>query len=910
MSTETITFINFIVHSLIIGAAAWLLVRFVISDALRRCILANLAVLMCLYNPFDTSIRDLFPVTQHVPVLTPIRETLEHDWRVKVEPQKAIVPSTPAPAVASSWDVNELVKWLHRLSWFVTALLLLRMLIQSLRIQRWSWRLRALSADEAAFLRDSVLEPERSGDRQPEAAHRVSAANQCAGPPALSNVSRPSESSRGLEHSKTLSRMRVSDMTCTPCAAGWFFPVIAVPVSAFHELTPPQWRWLLRHEMEHLRTHDTVSVLLQNIVLAFLWWNPFVHALIEEYARAREEACDAAAVGEEPDHTPYADFLLSWAARTSPSRFAMPIARSRPARRLKDRLVALMEARGVRQKLGALFVLGCLAFAVVAPFVAASFGIATATAQETVKADPEDKTMFTRVYVVEPDFLALGHKLEDPFATPKGRDPFAAVPPPEKLTARELLEKNGIPFPEGSSVIYQASTSRLIVRHTRAVLDQIEAAIDRLHQRLPQVYFQCRLIQADALIGKHESILKPDEAKELLAGVSQKTGIDLMSAPGVTTKMGRKGIVEVMREILPAKPWAQDAVIEVKRVGPRISLVALPSPDGEASIEAKVDLGVDPEAQHPWLPEENALTDWSRIQTFTVSSKAVLASGETLLLHLPTSNKPVTVLITAEALNPNGQRAISFESTATLQPSKTASDVADKATGEWMVRVFQLPKGFSRDKPPVEMLRAAGIAFPEGASAMLKDGKLTVRNSEANLKFIVAWLDALIQAEAPKKHVHLTVLAAEMNGDLMKMMNEWLEPSAKPFETAAPPAVLRQFTMAGVITATQMEKVVKRLAADAGAKLEVIKPKQKSQMYDLPAAWGGHEMKIEPVIGPDGYTIDMMVHAPAQAPDPRGISTSVTIWDGQTVLLSAQPTEEATCILFITGTLVAPLAEK
>jgi hypothetical protein len=33
MSTETITFINFLVHSLVIGAAAWLLVRFVIRGA-------------------------------------------------------------------------------------------------------------------------------------------------------------------------------------------------------------------------------------------------------------------------------------------------------------------------------------------------------------------------------------------------------------------------------------------------------------------------------------------------------------------------------------------------------------------------------------------------------------------------------------------------------------------------------------------------------------------------------------------------------------------------------------------------------------------------------------------------------------------------------------------------------------
>jgi hypothetical protein len=57
MSAETITLLNFIVHSLVIGVAAWLLVRFVIRDALRRCILATLAVLMCLISRRLKSIR-------------------------------------------------------------------------------------------------------------------------------------------------------------------------------------------------------------------------------------------------------------------------------------------------------------------------------------------------------------------------------------------------------------------------------------------------------------------------------------------------------------------------------------------------------------------------------------------------------------------------------------------------------------------------------------------------------------------------------------------------------------------------------------------------------------------------------------------------------------------------------------
>ncbi len=871
MSTETITFINFLVHSLVIGAAAWLLVHFVIRDALRRCILANLAVLMCLYSPFDISMRDLFPTKQHVPVLTPIRETFEHDWRVKVEPQKVMPQPVSAPTTPP-WDLNDSVKWLHRLSWLVTALLLLRLMVQSILLQRWAWSLRDLTQAEI----------------------------------------------NTLPWDLPFERLAVSDASCTPCVAGWFFPVIAVPASAFQELTPQQWRWLIRHESEHLRTHDTVAVLLQNIALAFLWWNPFAHALIEEFYRAREEACDAAAVEEEPDQSSYIDFLLSWAAKPSPSRFAMSIARSRPARRLQDRLVALMEARGVRKKVGALFVFGCLAFAVLVPFVAASFGIATASAQQTRKADPKDKTMFTRIYRVEPGFLSLGQEQRDPFARQDQREPFAGEPPLVSMTAQQVLEKNGITFPDGSRALFQPVTSQLIVRHTRVALDQIEAIIDRLHKRLPQVYFQCRLIRADGHFGTHEGILKPDEVKELLSQVSQQKGMDLMSAPTVTAKLENNVTIEVVREVLPKMLPNGKLSGEMKVLGPRIHLLAKPAPEGKAMMEAKVDLGVDPDSGHPWLPQKDAKPDWDRLQTFTVSSKTVLASGETLILHLPTSKKPVTVLITAEALNPQGQKAISFESTATMQPSSTGVDMPDKAVSEWAVRVYKLPKIFPQDKTPVEVLKAAGIAFPKGADMSLKDDQLTVRNTKPNLELIEAWLDAMIYREV-KKSVHLSVKAVEMKGDLLKQMNDWLQPSTEkvdatqtPAATEPPPLAMRQqFTMSGIFTQLQFEKVMKSIAFSADAKLEVLKPNPKPQMYVLPAAMGGQEMKIEPVIGPDGYTIELTIRTPSQDQNPaRIISTAITIWDGQTVVLGSQPSEGVSRFLFITGSLIEERGQK
>ncbi|WP_395749297.1 M56 family metallopeptidase [Prosthecobacter sp.] len=861
MNSDTISCLNFIVHSLVIGAFAWLLVRFVIRDALRRCILANLAVLMCLYTPFDISFRDLLPKQAPVPVWTPIQETFKADWRITVTP--AAPPTAVVTPQAPARTLNDLIRLLRHLSWLITGILWLRLASQSIRVQRWAWRLRRPSLDELEKLPDDL----------------------------------------------DLARIRVFDHAGSPCVAGWFFPVIAVPATAFERLTPHQWRWLLRHEGEHLRLHDTFVVCLQNIVRSFLWWNPFAHALTEEYARAREEACDAAAVGEERDHAAYADFLLTWAAHSAPqSACVMPIAHSRPARRLKARLVALMEARGVRKKLGALFVLACLAFLSIAPLIAASFGIATASAQEAAKPQEDEGAMYTRLYKVSPDFLNGDPIPSDPFAA--GKEATTTI---TKKSARQILELQGIPFPAGASAIFNPVTSQLIVRHHKGALNQIEAIIDRLSKRPPLVYFQCKLIMAESYFGAHEAILRSDEATDLWRQLSQKKGMDLASMPSVTMQLGQEAIAEVVREVFPEKLPEKGTTSVFKFIGPSIKLHASAMPNGKAQVTAKIDLGVDPQATHSWLPQKGDKPDWNRVQIHTVAGQAELASGETLVLHLQTSKKPVTVLITAEALNPQGQKAVSFESTATVRPSTTGIDVPDKVVSEWSVRVYKVPSSFPLDKPPVAVLEAAGIPFSKPADAALKDGKLTVRQTRPNLDLIEAWLDSLHQATV-KKRVVVTVQAAEAKGDFLKLMEKWLPTPPgyqKPvairdplqlsnIDPAPSEAILRQFTTAGIFTKAQFEVVTKR-----AVKAETLKPKSapadKEQRYELPALLGGGEVSVESHIGADGNTIEFIV---ANDPGtPKRISTGVAIWGGQTFVLASQPSPGVSRFLFVTGSI-------
>jgi hypothetical protein len=95
--------------------------------------------------------------------------------------------------------------------------------------------------------------------------------------------------------------------------------------------------------------------------------------------------------------------------------------------------------------------------------------------------------------------------------------------------------------------------------------------------------------------------------------------------------------------------------------------------------------------------------------------------------------------------------------------------------------------------------------------------------------------------------------------------------------------------------------------ADYHLKLEVLKPKGDPESmplaYVLPAFMGGSGMTVEAQIGGDGNTLDFTV-----SNDPnmtRRFSTGLSVWDGQTFVLAAQPTEGVSRLLFITGHMIA-----
>ena len=82
----------------------------------------------------------------------------------------------------------------------------------------------------------------------------------------------------------------VSPSISRPYVAGLFRPVIYLPDI---ELPEEQWRIILRHEVQHIRSHDGWKKLFFLVIQALFWWNPLAHISRAEIDTLIELQCDA-----------------------------------------------------------------------------------------------------------------------------------------------------------------------------------------------------------------------------------------------------------------------------------------------------------------------------------------------------------------------------------------------------------------------------------------------------------------------------------------------------------------------------------------------------------------------------------------------------------------------------------------
>jgi beta-lactamase regulating signal transducer with metallopeptidase domain/prefoldin subunit 5 len=189
---------------------------------------------------------------------------------------------------------------------------------------------------------------------------------------------RPLEDAALLQAASTLGRelglariprLLVSERAASPLALGLLRPEVILPRKALETLSPLEQRMALAHELAHVRRGDLWLGWVPALAQAVLFFHPLVRRACREYALAREEACDAAALqatGAAPRE--YGRLLLLFGVARAPAAAAASGASSHLAA-LKRR-IAMLEHAGTESKhhRWARWALGGLALVALVPF--------------------------------------------------------------------------------------------------------------------------------------------------------------------------------------------------------------------------------------------------------------------------------------------------------------------------------------------------------------------------------------------------------------------------------------------------------------------------------------------------------------------------------------------------------------
>jgi uncharacterized protein (TIGR03435 family) len=96
-------------------------------------------------------------------------------------------------------------------------------------------------------------------------------------------------------------RLLVSARIDSPVVVGWMRPMILAPVGALCGLPAAQMEALLLHELAHVRRHDYLVNLMQNVAESLLFYHPAVWWISAHVRAEREVCCDDLAVAATGD---------------------------------------------------------------------------------------------------------------------------------------------------------------------------------------------------------------------------------------------------------------------------------------------------------------------------------------------------------------------------------------------------------------------------------------------------------------------------------------------------------------------------------------------------------------------------------------------------------------------------------
>lgn len=103
----------------------------------------------------------------------------------------------------------------------------------------------------------------------------------------------------------------LSSSLIEPGVFGIFRPVLLLPEKILHQLSAPQLRSILAHEMCHVRRRDNLTAAIHMVVESVVWFHPAVWWIGTRLIEERERACDEAVLELGNEAEVYAQSILN-----------------------------------------------------------------------------------------------------------------------------------------------------------------------------------------------------------------------------------------------------------------------------------------------------------------------------------------------------------------------------------------------------------------------------------------------------------------------------------------------------------------------------------------------------------------------------------------------------------------------
>ncbi|MEQ1830422.1 MAG: M56 family metallopeptidase [Pirellula sp.] len=465
-----------------------------------------------------------------------------------------------------------------------------------------------------------------------------------------------------------------------PAVFGLFRQTICLPPGLTETLSEQELRWVIRHELAHIRRRDIPVVIIASVAGAFHWFNPIVWVIISRLRAAMEAAADRLALQSlsQNEVSAYGELLLRFAqdsvtAKKSPTLGLISFA---SGKHLKQRVKLLMrdsKPNGLSTK--------CLSAGLVG---------AIALVGLTDARDVMDNKM-PEVNLVSSDSTGLRVQNEflDVFSEQELGVPisvekydvtsiFETMPKHPKLTAKTPLEQltTWIPLPPWMKGKLHVDGNTLSAELTASQHQLLKQTLDTWKDGEPgQITIETRFIQTNIktassiewaerrIEGLTVRGLGPaiaariDEAElaQLIRTVSADRRGNILFAPKVTMFDGQTGVITdqahhpFVTGVDPKADGRMKPVVSIVDEGLSIALIPKAADDDSITLDFKVKSSSIGKVSYANLPirtsnhaEPQFTVQVPATEQYEVSSSVKLAAGESIVVAIPRvfDNKP------------------------------------------------------------------------------------------------------------------------------------------------------------------------------------------------------------------------------------------------------------------------------